>query len=107
MRFPTEYYEENPIGFDGSKVVHTFSASSNSWTATEDCYICGFLYYTASMGADNAYVVIAKAPVASAGGVKIGATFYDGIGAVCAPVRKGQKVVVHSSDYSQIKCYGK
>jgi len=106
MRFPTEYYEEDPIGFDGSKVVHTFSASNNEWTATEDCYICGFLYYSASMGANNAYVLIARAPVASAY-MKVGATFYDAVSAVCAPVRKGQTVVVSSSDYSSIKCYGK
>ena len=106
MKSPAEYYEENPIGFDSSRVVHTFSANANSWTATEDCYICGYLYYTASMGNNNSYVTINAVPVAHAY-IKIGGTYYDAIGTVCAPVRKGQTVLVSSSDYSSIKCYGK
>lgn len=106
MRFPTEYSGEEPIGFDSTKVIHTFSANANTWTATEDCYICGYLYYVASMGIKNSSVSINDVPVAFAY-LKIGSTYYDAIGAVCAPVRKNQRIVVNSSDYSFIKCYGK
>lgn len=99
--------KEDPIGFNSSNVVHTFSASSKSWVATEDCYVGGYLYYSASMGADNAYVTVAGVPVAYAGGVKIGGTYYDAVGTACAPVRKGQTVLVNSNNYTYLKCYGK
>jgi len=106
-KIPAKYKEDqDPIGFNSAKVVHTFSANANSWTATEDCYVCGYLYYVASMGNNNAYVSI-DAHVVAATFMKVGTTFYDTISAVCAPVRKNQRILINSSDYSSIKCYGK
>ena len=89
------------VGFDTTNVVHTFAANDKTWTATEDCYICGYIYYAAAMGSNTAYVSINNVAVAS---FYIPNTAFTG--AVCAPVKKGQIVVVNSNEWHSIKCYG-
>ena len=93
------------IGFDTSTVVHTFSSSSVSWVATEDCWVVGFIYYEPPMGNSNAYVTVGGAAVSVAFS-KSGSTYNSALGTACAPVKKGQTVRVYSDQYTQIKCYG-
>ena len=92
------------VGFDQSKVVHSFSSSSKSWAATEDCWVIGYIYYEPAMGNSNAWVSVGGLYVTQAFS-KSGSTFNSALGVACAPVKKGQTVAVYSDQYTGIKCY--
>lgn len=111
----------NLIGIDTSQIIKTFTngtsgAATEKWNATEDCYVCGRLTYTSSMGNQQAYARLADTEAAFdnytainvgdayLAGIASGASFYSDI---CFPVKKGQWVKICNmyNSMTDIKAY--
>lgn len=107
------------IGFDSfasiddGTLLYTFSADSSSttnydhgsWTATDDCFVVGFLRYANAMGTDAANLYINSVRVAYTHATITGS--YTINTPICYPVKKGQSVEVRTAAgyVAQIKAY--